>query len=115
MCFNIITNVSKQITFLGSSLKDIKAFPEEARKTAGTELRRVQDGDDPTDWKPMNTVGQGVKEVRIKEGGAFRVFYLAQLEESIYVIHAFQKKSGKTSKPDMELGQTRFKQLMRGK
>jgi phage-related protein len=107
--------VSKILTFLGSSQKDLKEFPKKALHDAGTELRRVQNGLEPTDWKPMPTVGAGVCEVRIRQDGAFRVFYIATLADSVYVIHAFQKKTPKTRKLDLELGQTRYKQLMRDK
>jgi phage-related protein len=105
----------KALTFLGSSLKDLKQFLRDALHDAGTELRRVQSGLKPKNWKPMPSVGAGVCEVRIKQGSAFRIFYIATLADSVYVIHAFQKKAQKTAKPDLELGQTRFRQLMRDK
>ena len=55
----------KELRFVGSSLDDLRNFPEEARKIAGFELRAVQNGLDPRDWKPMRSVGSGVKEIRI--------------------------------------------------
>jgi phage-related protein len=65
--------------FRGSSLDDLRAFPLEARREAGHQIDQVQNGQDPDDWKPMNTVGQGLKEIRIRDAtGAFRVIYISQ-------------------------------------
>ena len=64
----------KELKWAGSSLKDITAFPDSARREAGYQLRRVQFGMDPDDWKPFKTIGPGVREIRIKEaGGTYRV------------------------------------------
>ena len=62
-------------------------------------MDQVQDGREPDDWKPMNTVGRGAKEIRIRdEAGAFRVLYLAKFADALYVRRCFQKKTEKTSK-----------------
>ena len=62
----------------------------------------------------MPTVGLGVEEIRIREeSGAFRVFYIARLDEVVYVLHAFQKKSQQTPQKDIELGRKRYKDLMK--
>jgi phage-related protein len=51
---------------------------------AGYQMDKVQNGQGPTDWKPMETVGAGVKEIRIQdEAGAFRVIYLAKLAGAV--------------------------------
>jgi phage-related protein len=64
----------KPIDFLGDSREALQGFPDGARYRIGVELRAVQTGLDPADWKPMKTVGVGVREIRIKEdSGAFRV------------------------------------------
>lgn len=76
---------------------------------AGYQLDKIQVGDEPTDWKPMPTVGPGVRELRIRSGREHRVFYVAKFEEAVYVLHAFEKKSRKTSRDDIELGKRRFK------
>jgi phage-related protein len=52
----------KPLKFVGSSLDDLRNFPDEARRAAGFELRVVQSGLDPSDWKPMQTIGPGVNE-----------------------------------------------------
>lgn len=60
----------------------------------------------------MPIVGKGVQEIRIRTEDAYRIFYVARFEESIYVLHAFQKKTQKTPKGDIELGQIRYKQMV---
>jgi phage-related protein len=73
----------KPLSFLGSSLDDLRAFPETARREAGHQLDQVQRGLDSEDWKPMPSVGTGVREVRIRDqAGAFRVIYLATRPEA---------------------------------
>jgi phage-related protein len=67
---------------------------------------------DPKDWKPMLTIGTGIREIRIQARGAYRVIYAAKFEETIYVLHAFEKKTQKTSKHDIELAKSRFKELV---
>ncbi len=62
----------------------------------------------------MNTVGRGVREIRIRDAsGAFRVVYVAKLEEALFVLHCFQKKSEKTSREDLALAMSRYKDLMK--
>jgi phage-related protein len=100
----------KLIEWLGGSRADVRAFPEEARIEAGWQLELVQRGDDPDDWKPMQSVGPGVKEIRIREApGAFRILYLAALEDRVLVLHAFQKKTQATSRKDLDLATQRLK------
>lgn len=101
----------KPLIWLGSSRRDLRAFPALARRLAGFQLRRVQQGLDPDDWKPMQTIGPGVREIRIHVAGARRVFYLATRAEAIYVLHAFEKKTYKTSAHDLQIGRDRFAAL----
>jgi phage-related protein len=98
----------KPLIWLGSSRRDLRAFPALARRLAGFQLRRVQQGLDPDDWKPMQTVGPGVREIRIAIAGAHRVFYVTTRAEAIYVLHAFEKKTQKTSAHDLRIGRDRF-------
>ena len=74
-------------------------------------MRRVQQGLDPDDWKPMQTVGPGVREIRIQIAGAHRVFYVTTRPEAIYILHAFEKKTRKTSAQDLRIGRDRFRAL----
>jgi len=97
-------------------LDELRAFPETARREAGHQLDRIQRGLDPDDWRPMSAIGQGVREVRIRdEAGSFRVFYIATFAEAVYVLHAFQKKTQRTAKRDLDLAASRFRELRRGK
>ena len=95
----------KPIIFAGNSLEDIRNFPAEA---GGFELTFVQQGPDPSDWKPMKTVGPGVKEIRIHVLGEWRALYVAKFADAVYVLHGFQKKTQKTRKEDIELAQRRY-------
>lgn len=102
---------TKTLKFVGSSIDDLRNFPEEARRVAGFELRAVQNGLEPRDWKAMQSIGSGVKEIRIHVLGEWRVIYVAKLSDAVYVLHAFQKKGQKTNKNDIELARKRFKQI----
>ena len=103
----------KPVEFRGSSLDDLRAFPIQARREAGHQIDQVQNGQEPDDWKPMNTVGRGVKEIRIRDvAGAFRVIYIAKFADAVFVLHCFQKKTGKTSKTDLDLATKRYRDLL---
>ena len=101
----------KPLDFIGSSLDDLRNFPEEARKEAGFELFAVQRGYEPRDWKPMPSIGRGVKEIRIHVLGEWRVIYAARFEDAVHVLHSFQKKTRKTSQHDIEIARKRYKQI----
>jgi phage-related protein len=95
----------------GSSLEDVRRFPPAARREAGRQLNFVQDGGNPTDWKPMPTVGHGVLEIRIHVSGEHRILFVATLGPEIYVLHAFEKRSRKTTRRDIELARRRYRNL----
>lgn len=102
----------KRIEFLGDSLDQVRDFPQSARKEAGVQLHKVQQGLDPSDWKPMASVGPGVREIRIRDdAGAFRVLYVTQRAEAVYVLHAFQKKTQQTAKRDLDLAVARLREI----
>ena len=104
----------KPVSFFGDSLDQMCSFPDDARRELGFQINRLQRGLDPNDWKPMKTVGPGVREIRVREAsGTYRVIYIATLEDAVYVLHAFQKKTQATSKRDLDLATARFKELMR--
>jgi phage-related protein len=104
----------KPVEFRGSALDDLRAFPEAARREAGHQLDQIQRGREPDDWKPMNTVGRGVQEIRIRDAaGAFRVLYVAKFDEAVFVLHCFQKKTQKTSKADLYLAAQRYRDLLK--
>jgi phage-related protein len=64
----------------------------------------VQLGEEPSDWKPMRSVGAGVVEVRMHAEGEHRLLLVARFAEAIYVLHAFEKKTQQTRQADLELG-----------
>lgn len=103
---------AKAITFVGSSLDDLRDFPQDTRREAGFQLDKVQNGEEPDDWKPMSDVGSGTREIRIRgEDGSFGVMYVARFKEAVYVLHAFQKKTQKTSRKDLDLAKTRYSEM----
>jgi phage-related protein len=104
--------VDKVIRWLGSSLDDVRGFPEPARRAAGYELSRVQQGLMPSDWKPMKAVGTGVYEIRIHTGTEHRVFFMAKYDDAIYVLHAFEKRTRQTRQADIALARKRLTELL---
>ena len=105
----------KPVVFLADSLDRLRAFPDRARRSSGYQLDRVQRGLDPEDWKPVATVGPGVREIRVRDAsGAYRVVFVANLNDAVYVLHAFQKKTQRTSARDLLLAQSRFRELKHG-
>ncbi|MGK9050329.1 type II toxin-antitoxin system RelE/ParE family toxin [Neorhizobium petrolearium] len=102
----------RPLVFLGAALECLRDFPEAARRQAGVQLHKVQLGLEPSDWKPMATIGLGVREIRIRdEAGAFRVIYVTRIEDAVYVLHAFQKKTQQTAKRDLDLAAARLRQI----
>ena len=90
-----------------------RGLPLTTKHALGTQLMLVQQGLDPADWKPMKRIGPGVKEIRIRAGGAGRVIYTANIGNAVYVLHVFQKKTQKTAQPDIELAKQRLVELRR--
>ncbi len=104
----------KPVEFRGSALADLRAFPNAARREAGFQLDRVQRGRDPDDWKPMKSIGAGVREIRIRAAdGAYRMIYVAKFAEAVFVLHCFQKKSRKTAREDVDVAAKRYKELVK--
>ncbi|MFT9361668.1 type II toxin-antitoxin system RelE/ParE family toxin [Acetobacter okinawensis] len=109
-----MTSERKPIEFLGTALSDLREFPPEVMREMGYELALVQEGDAPSDWKPMAIVGPGVKEIRVSdEDGIYRSLYVASLGSKVYVLHCFQKKSQTTPKKDIDLASKRLSALYR--
>ena len=103
----------KRIQWLGTSLNTVRSFPESVRKLVGQELRFVQTGSMPTDFKPMTTVGTGAYEIRVRSGNQYRVIYVAKFAESVYVLHSFIKTTPKTSKPDLDMAKAQYAMLIK--
>jgi len=106
----------KPVQFLGDSLQCLRDFPADARQDAGYQLDKVQRVLQPDDFKPMPTIGKGVEEIRISDdSGTYRVVYTARLADAVFVLHAFQKKTPRTSQRDIAIARTRFSEMMRGR
>jgi phage-related protein len=102
----------KEIYWHGDSLDVVRGFSRAVRVDTGNELYLLQLGEKPLHSRPFAGVGRGVWEIRIKdESGAFRVFYIVRRRDGIHVLHAFQKKTQKTRKSDIELGKARYREL----
>lgn len=105
----------KSLVWIGSSLKDVREFPETVKDEMGFALYEAQCGLKPTAAKPLKGFGgAGVLEVVSDyQTDTFRAVYTVQLAGRVYVLHAFQKKSKKgraTSQADIELIKRRLKQ-----
>jgi phage-related protein len=110
----ITAHVRSQARRVPSALDDLRAFPASARREAGHQIDQVQRGRDPDDWRPMSTVGPGVREIRIRAAaGVFRVIYMAKFADAVYVLHCLQKKTPKTGKADIDLAAKRYRDLAR--
>lgn len=105
----------KPLAWLGSARRDVRAFPAGARRRSGFQLRRVQRGLDPEEWKPMPGIGPGVREIRIQTELEHRVFYVATFAEAVYVVHAFEKRTRKTPPQELKLARDRYRALMKEK
>ena len=104
----------KSVHWIGTSKEDLKQMPDSVQDKIGHDLLLVQLGREPRDWKPMTSIGPGVREIRVKDAaGAFRTVYVATIGEQVHVLHCFQKKTQKNSKQDLDLATQRFKDLVR--
>jgi phage-related protein/predicted XRE-type DNA-binding protein len=104
----------KPVQFPGDSLQCLRDFPADARHDAGYQLDKVQRGLQPDDFKPTPTIGKGVEEIRIRdESGIYRVIYTASRADAVFVLHAFQKKTQRTSQCDIAIAKVRFREIMK--
>lgn len=94
-------------------METVRAFPSGARRRAGYQLYLVQQGLDPNDWKPLPSLGPGVREIRVPIDGEYRVLYVAKFAEAIYILHAFEKRTRKTRQADIELAKRHLSELTR--
>lgn len=108
------SSTSKSAEWIGDSLDVVKSWSVKVKEDVGRQLRKVQDGEQPTNFKPMKTVGSGVYELKHSDdGNQYRVFYVVKFEEAMYILHAFTKKTQKTSNTDLDLATQRYKQLLK--
>ena len=102
----------KEIIWLGATHSEVRTYPPEVRQDIGYNLDKVQRGLSPSDWKPMTSIGAGVKEIRIHATNEYRVLYVAKFEEAIYVLHSFVKKTQQTTLKDIALAKKRYTELL---
>lgn len=101
----------KPIVFWRSTRRCLKDLSKETRREAGHQLRNVQHGDDPDDWWPMPSIGSGVREIRIHQPHEYRVIFLAQFPEAVYVLHVFGKKTRRTPLRDIQKARSAYAEI----
>ena len=99
------------VVWLGDSRDVIRSWPVKVKQRAGEELFRLQIGGEPIHWRVMKSVGRSVREIKISEGGQYRVFYVTRRNEGFVVLHAFEKKTQRTARTDIEQGKQRLKMI----
>ncbi len=98
------------IVWEGDSKEVLKAFPEAVTENFGFELWQLQQGERPRDYRPLPSIGPGVFELRDQDERTwYRVVYLSRIENVIYVLHCFEKKSREMPKKDFEKAKQRLK------
>lgn len=106
---------AKDVEFTGSADDDLRGFPLVARQRAGYQLHLAQNGQKPSDSKPMADVGFGCSEIRIRDSRGslddYGVYYVAGGGDTVYVLHCFQRTSQKGATRDIDLGKRRYEQM----
>lgn len=98
------------IAWEGDSKEVLQSFPEDARQNFGFELWQLQQGERPSDYRPLPSIGTGVFELRDQDDRAwYRVVYLSRINDVIYVLHCFEKKSREMPRKDFEKAKQRLK------
>ncbi len=106
----------KELLWLQDSREQLKSCSKIVQKRFGRELQKLQEGDLPTNYKPMNSIGSGVMEIRYKAAdGQYRLIYIAKFPEAIYVLHFFKKKTQTTSMLDLLVARKRYRSLLNGR
>jgi phage-related protein len=102
--------VAAEVVWEGDSLEVVRAFPKPIREDLGADIRRMQLGEKPLSSRPMSSIGKRVYEPRqIDDKGWYRVIYLGKVGNRLHMLHAFMKKSAKTSSNDLRVATARLK------
>jgi phage-related protein len=105
----------KPIRWLGTTRDDIRGQRPAIRNDFGQQLFRVQMGLMPNNYKPISAVGPGSYEIRVRHAdGIARLMYVAKFRDTIWVLHAFTKKSQRTPKTDIDLAKKRYREARDG-
>jgi phage-related protein len=102
----------KPLFWIGNSYRVLTDWAAPVKQVAGFQLHLIQEGMNPDDWKPMTSIGAGVREVRIHVDGEYRIIYLTKFDEGIYILHAFPKKTQKTPKKDIDIAKARLREVI---
>jgi phage-related protein len=98
------------IAWEGDSKEVISSFPDEVKYNLGFDLRLLQQGQQPTDYRPMSSVGPGVFELRDQDERTwYRVIYLSKVRGVIHVLHCFEKRSRETPTKEINTARQRLK------
>lgn len=98
------------IAWEGGSRQALQEFPDGVRQNLGFQLWLLQQGERPTDYRPLPSVGAGIFELRDQDERAwYRVVYLSRINDVIYVLHCFEKKSREMPRKDFEKARQRLK------
>ena len=107
--------VTRRISWLKGALRAVEGFPVEVRRDAAAALTIAARGGKADTAKPFKGIGSGVFEIALRHrGDAFRIIYAVQLDDDLWVIHAFQKKSKsgiKTPQTEIDVIHERLKRL----
>lgn len=105
-----ISSTIASISWEGDSRDVLKTWPRDIQHDIGFSLRELQTGERPTlPARPMKSIDQGVFELKAEDEAAwYRVIYLARIEDTIYVLDSFKKKSRKTEKNDLNRARMRL-------
>ena len=100
------------IAWEGDSKEVISGFPLPVKENLGFQLRQLQEGEQPTDYRPVPSIGPGVFELRDQDERAwYRVIYLSRVLDVIYVLHCFEKKSREIPRNDVATAQRRLQNV----
>jgi phage-related protein len=104
----------KTIWYLEVLREEVRKWPEAVKEDMGGQLNKVEYGGKPDNFKPMQTIGAGVNEIRVAdEGNQYRLMYVAKFEEAIYILHVItKKKTQKTPQSDIEIAKKRYNELV---
>lgn len=103
----------KDVDWRGDSLDVIRGWPDVVRLNIGADIRRLQEGKKPLDWKPFPGLAENAFELRDSdESGWYRAIYVTVIKGVVTILHCFEKKSDKASKTDVEIADKRLKELL---
>lgn len=112
---DILNAAVRDLTWVGDSREQVRSFPQAARRIVGEALRFAQQGEKHPKAKPLRGIGSGVLEIVVRyDTDTYRAVYAVRISETIYVLHAFQKKStrgSRTPKKEIDLIRQRLNRV----